>query len=105
MLTGKSTDDLSVPADQIKKAGISKVIVVGIGRVPSEDLRNTASNAQNALVSPSYPQLPDRVADVIALINAGNSSVFFMSIELKWLCYVFRYCVEQCLEDGVLTLL
>lgn len=88
MLTGKSTDDLSVPADQIKKAGISKVIVVGIGRVPSEDLKNTASNPQNALVSPSYPQLPDRVADVIALINAGNSAI----------------SLEQSLKDGVLSL-
>lgn len=72
LLTGKSTDDISVPADQIKKAGISKVIVVGISRVPSEDLKSTASNPENALTCPSYPQLPDKVPDVIALINAGS---------------------------------
>ena len=79
LLTGKSKDDISVPSEQIKKAGISKVIVVGIGRVPAEDLKNTATNAQNALVCPSYPQLPERVPDVIALINAGNYNAIFVA--------------------------
>ena len=79
LLTGKSKDDVSVPSDQIKKAGISKVIVVGIGRVPAEDLKNTATNPQNALVCPSYPQLQDRIPDVIALINAGNYNAALQS--------------------------
>ena len=80
LLTGKSTDDISVPSDQIKKSGISKVIVVGIGRVPSDDLKSTASNPQNALICPSYPQLPEKVPDVIALINAGSYNLLLENI-------------------------
>ena len=73
VLAGESTDDITVPADQLKKSGINKVIVVGIGPVPSEDLTATASNQQNAITSPDFSQLPQKVPDVIALINSGTN--------------------------------
>lgn len=70
MLTGESTDDVTVPAEQIKKSGISKVIVIGIG-LQSEDFVATASSPQNVLTSPGFVQLPQKLPDTIALINAG----------------------------------
>lgn len=72
VLSGESTDDITVPAEQVKKAGVNKIIVVGIGHVLSEDLKATASTPQNVVMSPRFTQLPQKVPDVIALINAGN---------------------------------
>jgi hypothetical protein len=71
-MAGESTDDVTVPAEQIKKSGINKVIVVGIGPALSEDLKTTASSPQNAITSPDYARLPQKVPDTIALINSGT---------------------------------
>lgn len=73
MLAGKSTDDISVPSEEIRKSGVSKIIVIGIGpQVPPDDLKQSASSPDSALPVSDYTQLPNKVPDVVALINAGN---------------------------------
>ena len=81
LLSGESADDITVPAEQIKKSGINKIIVVGIGEVPSEDLKTTASSPQNALTSPDFTQLPQKVPDVIALINSGSYQNIMLRVQ------------------------
>lgn len=73
-MSGESTDDITVPAEQIKKSGVSKIIVVSIGQVISEDLKTTPSSPENAIISPDFTQLPQKVPDVIALINSGMAT-------------------------------
>ena len=75
ILGGESTDDITVPGEQIKNSGVSKIIVVGIGQVISEDLKTTASSPENALISSAFTQLSQRVPDVIALINSGIAKI------------------------------
>ena len=73
ILGGKSSDDITVPAEAIRKSGVSKIIVIGIGPLVSpDDLKTTASSPECALPIGDYGQLPNKIPDVIALINGGN---------------------------------
>ena len=90
LLGSKATDDVSIPAKELRDAGIGTVAIGG-GNADQAQLNTIAGKPENVVASPNYAELPSSLGSVVEKVNKSKLSQLFLGREINPL---ITYLVE-----------